>query len=53
MNKYTQVTSAIIAEMKERGYSNRSVNNHAIIYETLNRYLESVEIEYSPDLGKA
>lgn len=53
MNKYTQVTSVIIAEMKERGYSDQSVNKHAIIYETLNRHLESLEMEYSPDLGKA
>ena len=53
MNKYKTVTSSIIAEMRERGYSDRSVNNHAKIYETMSRYLESVGAAYSPDLGKA
>ena len=53
MDKYRQVTSTIIAEMKERGYSNRSINNHSKIYETLNSHLELMEMAYSPDLGKA
>ena len=53
MDKYRQVTSTIIAEMKERGYSNRSINNHSKIYETLNSHLELMEMAYLPDLGKA
>ncbi len=51
MDEFEKNSKTVIETLEERGYSQRTIQNHGKVYQALHGYLDQNQIPYSPDLG--
>ena len=51
MNEFEKNAAIVIARLKQRGFSERTIANHEKIYQALHNYLTKEGMHYTPELG--
>lgn len=51
MGEFERISKTVIEALEQRGYSQRTIQNHRKVYQALHIYLDQNQIPYTPSLS--